>query len=61
MARLEEVTLPLRARNRYGRNIRAATTEAIARGVHDRWRAEQLGLGQPAASWSELDEPRREY
>jgi ABC-type multidrug transport system fused ATPase/permease subunit len=34
--------------------------ESIAHAIHNRWRAEQLAAGNPAPSWSELDESRRE-
>ena len=40
--------------------IWSGSLESIAHAIHNRWRAEQLAAGNPAPSWSELDESRRE-
>jgi hypothetical protein len=40
--------------------IRGGSYEAIARAIHRRWCAEQLASGNPAPSWSALDESRKE-
>jgi hypothetical protein len=34
--------------------------EAIAQAIHERWRSEQLDAGNPAPSWEDLDESRKE-
>jgi hypothetical protein len=34
--------------------------EPIAQAIHERWRSEQVDAGEPAPSWRELDESRKE-
>jgi hypothetical protein len=36
------------------------SVEPIARAIHERWRSEQIVAGNPAPSWEELDESRKE-
>ena len=40
--------------------VRGGSFETIAHGFHEYWRAEQLAAGEPAPSWAELDESRKE-
>jgi hypothetical protein len=40
--------------------IRGGSFEAIARGLHERWRADQIAAGNQAPTWAELDESRKE-
>lgn len=34
--------------------------EPVAQAIHERWRNEQISSGQPAPTWKELDESRKE-
>lgn len=36
------------------------SVEPIAQAIHERWRSEQSDAGNPAPSWTELDESRKE-
>jgi hypothetical protein len=36
------------------------SVEPIAQAIHERWRSEQIAAGNPAPSWEELDESRKE-
>jgi hypothetical protein len=36
------------------------SVEPIARAIHERWRSEHIAAGNPAPSWDELDESRKE-
>jgi hypothetical protein len=40
--------------------IRGGSFEAIARALHERWRADQIAAGNHAPAWAELDESRKE-
>jgi len=40
--------------------IQGGSFEAIARALHERWRAEQIAAGNHAPAWAELDESRKE-
>lgn len=40
--------------------MRDESVEPIAQAIHERWRSEQIGAGNPAPSWEELDESRKE-
>jgi TrkA-N domain/RyR domain len=40
--------------------IQGGSFEAIARALHERWRADQIAAGSQAPAWSELDESRKE-
>jgi hypothetical protein len=43
----------------YSRLVQSGSVEAIARAIHERWRDTQLSAGNPAPTWSELDESRQ--
>jgi hypothetical protein len=36
------------------------SVEPIAQAIHERWRSERIDAGEPAPSWEELDESRKE-
>jgi hypothetical protein len=40
--------------------IQGGSFEAIARALHERWRADQIAAGNQAPTWAELDESRKE-
>jgi hypothetical protein len=40
--------------------VRDGSAEPIAQAIHERWRSEQIGAAEPAPSWRELDESRKE-
>ena len=40
--------------------VRGGSFELMAHAIHERWRKEQLATGQPAPSWEDLDEARKE-
>jgi hypothetical protein len=36
------------------------SVEPIAQAIHERWRSERIDAGEPAPSWEELDESRKQ-
>ncbi|BBZ46472.1 RyR domain-containing protein [Mycobacterium parmense] len=38
----------------------SGSVEPIAQAIHQRWRSERIGAGQPAPTWEELDESRKQ-